>query len=613
MFSDLLPRLRLTRSVNRAARRPSRRLGLERLETREVPAVVYGLTDANALVRFDSATPGTTTTIPITGLQGTDHVLGIDFRPRTGQLYATTAPAGVVANALLDTYVINPLTGAATLVGSIPGGTVPGAADTIAAYDFNPTVDRIRLVLSNGANIRINPNNGSLAGSDVNLSFTAPAAGPVLEEAYDRNFDRTSASPIKTTLYGIDLGSNMLVIQGGIDGAPSPNGGVISAVNPLGLTLDAGSEAGFDIADSTANGGKGTALAALKVGGVTGLYSIDLTTGAATSIGAIGNGTTAIRGLAVVPTSTLIVGSGAGATADVRSLNPSNGAVLAAISTPFPGFQGGVRVASGDVNGDGIPDFIVSAVAPQGHVKVFDGVTGVQLPGFIGSFFAFAGFNGTVNVGSGDVNGDGFDDVIVVANGANGHVKAFSGKDGTELASFLAYDGFLGNVTVSAADFNNDGLAEIVTAAAINGHVKVFNADGTPFTSGPNFVNSFFGFSPYLGDVAVAAGDVNGDGIPDLTLSSGPGVPLNVRVFNGQNEQALSSFLVLGFGSSYTGGGDVGLSDVNNDGRYEVVVTPNAGTQANVLAFDAFGAALGSPFAAFANFQGGATVAGQRF
>jgi len=354
------------------------------------------------------------------------------------------------------------------------------------------------------------------------------------------------------------------------------------------------------------------------------LYTINLTGAAnvATSLGLIGNGTTEIYSIAVVPNSALLVGSGLGANADVRSLNPTNGAVLRTFigaepgsQGPFVGFKGGVRVASGDVNRDGIPDAIVSAIAPQGHVKVFDGVTGVQITGnAIGSFFAFAGFNGTVNVGSADVNRDGFDDVLVVANGANGAVKAFSGKDGSLLVSFIAYQGFLGNVTISGADFNLDGAAEIVTVAAINGHLKVFNADGTPFTGGgPTFVNSFFAFSPYLGDVAVAAGDLNGDGVPDFALASGAGVPLNVRVVNGTNGQTLSSFLVTGFGASYTGGGKVGVSDVNSDGRYEAVVTPNLGTQATVLAFDAFGAPVGTPFAAFANFQGGATVAGQRF
>ena len=102
-------------------------------------------------------------------------------------------------------------------------------------------------------------------------------------------------------------------------------------------------------------------------------------------------------------------------------------------------------------------DLIVSAIAPQGHVKVFSGLDGQQLPGLIGSFFAFENFLGTVNVGAGDVNGDGFDDVLVAAQGTNGHVKAFSGRDGSLLSSFFAYQGFLGAVSVASADLARPG------------------------------------------------------------------------------------------------------------------------------------------------------------
>ena len=74
---------------------------------------------------------------------------------------------------------------------------------------------------------------------------------------------------------------------------------------------------------------------------------------------------------------------------------------------------------------------------------------------------------------AGDINGDGFADVLVVASGANGHVKAFSGRDGSQMSSFFAYPDFLGSVTVSAGDFDNNGTDEIVTA----GEFSFVNAD----------------------------------------------------------------------------------------------------------------------------------------
>src|SRR5262249_59306434 len=92
----------------------------------------------------------------------------------------------------------------------------------------------------------------------------------------------------------------------------------------------------------------------------------------------------------------------------------------------FPGFTGPVSVASADVNGDGFADIIVTA-SSQGHTKVFDGKTGNQLPGFIGSFLAFPGFTGLVSVTAADVNHDGFADLIVVA-ASGGHVQIVVGK-----------------------------------------------------------------------------------------------------------------------------------------------------------------------------------------
>ncbi len=100
----------------------------------------------------------------------------------------------------------------------------PGAGDSATGADFNPVVDRLRVVNFNQENFRINPNNGALSGDDTDLTFTAPATGPVTAVAYDRNIapgpPGTVAPPgTLTTLYGIDVGSDRLVVQGGVNGA----------------------------------------------------------------------------------------------------------------------------------------------------------------------------------------------------------------------------------------------------------------------------------------------------------------------------------------------------------------------------------------------------------
>ena len=150
-----------------------------------VPAV--GLASPRTLVNFDTSALSDVRLRPITGLQNAgETAVGMDMRPATGEVFLVTVPSGAAANALVRTYKLDPLTAAATFVGSIPN-TVPGAADVPTGVDFNPRVDRIRVVNSNNANFRINPNNGSLAGTDPNLTYTAPATGPITGVAYDRN------------------------------------------------------------------------------------------------------------------------------------------------------------------------------------------------------------------------------------------------------------------------------------------------------------------------------------------------------------------------------------------------------------------------------------------
>ena len=162
------------------------------------------------------------------------------------------------------------------------------AGDQATGIDFNPVVDRIRVVNAANENFRINPNNGSLAGNDTDLTFTAPATGPITAVAYDRNVapgpPGTIAPPgTLTTLYGIDVGADRLVTIGGVSGQNpgGPNGGVVSAAGSLGVAVDDASDAGFDIAAN------GSAFASLTVSAQPGLYRVNLAGGTATLMGTL--------------------------------------------------------------------------------------------------------------------------------------------------------------------------------------------------------------------------------------------------------------------------------------------------------------------------------------
>ncbi len=238
----------------------------------------------------------------------------------------------------------------------------------------------------------------------------------------------------------------------------------------------------------------------------------------------------------------IITGPGAGSPAHVKVFDGSRlgpkGSELMSF-TAYPGFfRNGVYVAVGDVNGDGRGDIIVApdAGGPQ-PVRVFDGSNGALLA----SFYAFGpAFTGGVTVAAGDVNGDGRDDIITGSGAANGHVKVFNGSSGAEVRSFLAFPGFNGGVSVAAGDVNNDGLADVIVGAgpgAPGGHVKVF--DGR---TGQQLLD-FFAFDPnFLGGVQVGVGDVDGDKIVDIIVGSGPGAGPHVKVFRSIDQLLLDSF-----------------------------------------------------------------------
>jgi hypothetical protein len=133
------------------------------------------------------------------------------------------------------------------------------------------------------------------------------------------------------------------------------------------------------------------------------------------------------------------VGEGPGGSPTVKVYSGLGGALTQTITAYAPAFASGVRVAVGDLTGDGIPD-IVTGAGPGGgpHVKVFSGADNAQLD----SFFAFdPTFTGGVQVSSVDFNGDGQADLVTGAGPGGGpHVKDFNGSGLSELQSFFAFD-----------------------------------------------------------------------------------------------------------------------------------------------------------------------------
>ncbi|WP_421830649.1 DUF4394 domain-containing protein [Larkinella sp.] len=226
----------------------------------------FALTDNNRLNKKTVSNPmANLSNTEITGLKENEKILAIDFRPATGQLYGLGSTSRV--------YVINQETGVARSVSVDPFS--PAIADGASvAFDFNPTVDLIRLVTSTGQNLRLNPNTGMLqtGGQDGNINGgTNPAISAV---AYTNSKGVSSS----TVLYDIDPVSDRLYSQ------IPPNNGTLVNVGPLGKDITG--SAGFDISSDNSH-----ALLAYWVGGKAELGNVNLTTGAIQKLGDLGSGT----------------------------------------------------------------------------------------------------------------------------------------------------------------------------------------------------------------------------------------------------------------------------------------------------------------------------------
>jgi len=226
---------------------------------------IAALTSHNRLFLFDSATPGTSFfIIELTGIPAGENLVGLDHRPATGGLYALSD--------LGRLYLINPATGVATQVNS--NGVVPISA-TSYGFAFDPTLDRIRVTADADQNYRLDPDTGSVAGSDTALQYGASdvnaGANPnVVGSAYINSF----AGAQVTVLYDIDSNLDILATQ------DPPNSGTLHTVGPLGV--DTSDIVGFDISAVT-----GVFYACLTVGNSRNLYTINQLSGAATLVGTV--------------------------------------------------------------------------------------------------------------------------------------------------------------------------------------------------------------------------------------------------------------------------------------------------------------------------------------
>ena len=251
-------------------------------------------------------------------------------------------------------------------------------------------------------------------------------------------------------------------------------------------------------------------------------------------------------------------------------------------AVPFPGFDGPVKVASGDFNNDGVAELVAGAGIGGGPaIAILNSQTGEILE----TFFAFSpAFTGGVFVAVQDTNGDGILDIIAAAGPGGGpEVRIFNGSNLNVLRSFFAYaEDFSGGVSVASIDFNNDGILDLVTGAGPGGapHVKVF--DGAT-----NAVISQWYAYPvsFTGGVYVAVGDIGSDGTFEVVTGAGPGGAPVVAVWDPFTGALISQFMA--YAEVFTGGVRVAINDGNGDGIVDLITGagPSGGPHVKVFSF----------------------------
>ncbi len=488
-----------------------------------------------------------------------------------------TTPYGSASSTASFTVTLVPPTITTVIPGSGPVGsqqTIKGANFIdVTAVTFNGVASTF--TVDSPTQISATVPSGAASGSLVVTTPGGSASDYFFVSTPQSQFSITGISPI-----GGPVGTVVTILGSGFSG--------VTQVSFHGTAASA-----FTVVSAT------QITATVPIGATTGPISVS-TPGAI--FGGGGNFTlsTSTRIFATAPD------AGGGPQVNVYDANTNN--LLYSFFAYDPNFTGGVRVAVGDVNGDGIPDIITGAGPGGGSdIKIFDGSTGA----LIREFSPFNPlFTGGQYIAAADLNNQGYDDIIVGADyGGGPEVIVFDGKTGAILYNFFAYDpAFIGGVRVAAGDVLGNGHVDIICGAGPGGgpNVTVFqpNADGTVT---PN--RSFFAYDPaFTLGIYVAAGEVQGNGTDAIITGAGAGGGPNVSIFDGSDESLIASFFA--YDPGFVGGVRVAAVQ-GSDGSVAVATVAGPGGGPQVSEFDGMNGALVDSFFAYNPlFNAGLWVAG---
>ncbi len=265
------------------------------------------------------------------------------------------------------------------------------------------------------------------------------------------------------------------------------------------------------------------------------------------------------------------------------SIRDKNGIITSEFMAYAKSFRGGVNATVGNVSGDSQPEIITAPASSGGpHVRVFD--TKGQLKS---QFMAYSSkFNGGLSIATGDIDGDGVDEIITaplqgVKNGPEVHV--FNAR-GDLLYTFYAYaKNFRGGVKLALGDVDGDGIDEIITAPASAGgpHVRIFSRSG-------QLKGQFMAFNQnYRGGLSLGVGDVDGDGHQDIVAVQETDDDVQVHIFNGQGTEK-NRFPVYPEVTSLEQPSDLIVGDYTGDGQADIL-TYGLSAGSGLKLFDYYG------------------------
>ena len=290
----------------------------------------------------------------------------------------------------------------------------------------------------------------------------------------------------------------------------------------------------------------------------------------------------------------------------VKVYNPDATQVKSTFLAYQESFRGGLKIASGDIDGDS-RDEIITGAGPDGgpHVQVFD-----MNGNFMWQTMAFdERFKGGIDVAAGDVNGDGKDEIIVSQlSGGQAWIKIYKANGRkTILADFLAFaSSFQGGCHIAAGDVDGDGKDEIIAGAGSSGrpHIRVFDGKGN-WTGWDTFAFH----EDFRGGVDLVSEDIDNDGRDEIIVAQNSFGQAWVKVYRANRKKTIVSEF-LAYAPNFKGGTNIGAGDLDQDGKAEIITGANAGGGPHVRVFKASGQPKSISFFPYPlDFQGGVNVA----